>query len=70
MDPDHDRHSVGPGLGPKCLQRLSEDDKSQWQIQRGFGGSLELPFETKLSNFHGEFSKNQEKLINNQVNLN
>ena len=25
LDPDH---SVGPDLGPNCLQRLSADDKS------------------------------------------
>ena len=23
FDPDQDRHSVGPDLGPNCLQRLS-----------------------------------------------
>ena len=34
---------------------------------RGDGGSLKPHFETKLFNFHGEFSKNQEKMINNQV---
>ena len=28
LDPDHERHSVGPVLGPNCLQRLSADDKS------------------------------------------
>ena len=28
LDPDQDRHSVGPDLGPNCLQRLSADDKS------------------------------------------
>ena len=27
LDPDQDRHSVGPDLGPNCLQRLSADDK-------------------------------------------
>ena len=27
LDPDQDRHSVGPDLGPNCLQRLSPDDK-------------------------------------------
>ena len=27
LDPNLDRHSVGPDLGPKCLQRLSADDK-------------------------------------------
>ena len=26
-DPDQGRHSVGPDLGPNCLQRLSADDK-------------------------------------------
>ena len=28
LDPDQDRRSVGPDLGPNCLQRLSADDKS------------------------------------------
>ena len=28
MDPDQDRHFVGPDLGPNCLHRLSADDKS------------------------------------------
>ena len=28
LDPDQERHSVGPDLGPKCLQRLSASDKS------------------------------------------
>ena len=27
-DQDQDRHSVGPDLGPNCLQRYSADDKS------------------------------------------
>ena len=25
---DQESHSVGPNLGPNCLQRLSADDKS------------------------------------------
>ena len=29
FDPDQDRHSVGPDLGPNCLQMLSADDKSR-----------------------------------------
>ena len=29
LDRDQDRRSVGPGLGPNCLQRLSADDKPQ-----------------------------------------
>ena len=32
LDPDQDQHSVGPDLGPNCLQRLAVDDKSsRWQ---------------------------------------
>ena len=27
LDPDQDHDSVGPDLGPNCLQRLSADDK-------------------------------------------
>ena len=29
LDPDQDRHSVGPDLDPKCLQCLSAEDKSR-----------------------------------------
>ena len=28
LDPDQDRRSVGPDLGPNCLQSLSADDKN------------------------------------------
>ena len=28
LDPEQDRRSVGPDLGPNCLQRLLDDDKS------------------------------------------
>ena len=28
LDPDQDRHSVGPGLGPNCLERFVADDKN------------------------------------------
>ena len=28
LDPDRDRHSVGPDLGPNCLQKFSADNKS------------------------------------------
>ena len=27
VDPDQDRHSAGPDLGPICLQKLSADYK-------------------------------------------
>ena len=29
LEPDHARRSVGPDLGPNCLQRLSADDTSK-----------------------------------------
>ena len=29
LDPEQDRHSVGPDLGPNYLQRPSADDKSR-----------------------------------------
>ena len=29
LDTDQDQHSVGPDLGPNCLQRLSVDDKNR-----------------------------------------
>ena len=29
LDPDQDRHSVGPDLDPKCLKRLSAEYKSR-----------------------------------------
>ena len=28
LNPDQDRHSVGPDLDPNCLKRLSADDKT------------------------------------------
>ena len=31
LDPDQDRHSVGPDLGPNCLQRFSADKKKRLQ---------------------------------------
>ena len=27
LNPDHDRHFVGPDLGPNCLQSFSTDEK-------------------------------------------
>ena len=31
LDPDQDRHFVGPDLGPNCLQRLSADEKKSFK---------------------------------------
>ena len=36
LDPDQDQHSVGPDLGPNCLQRLSADDTSRQKVDRVF----------------------------------
>ena len=34
LDPDQDRRSVGPDLGPNCLQRSAADDKiCSWQAK-------------------------------------
>ena len=35
LNPDQDRHSVGPDLGFNCLQRLSADDKVTPSKERG-----------------------------------
>ena len=41
LDPDQNRHSVGPDLGLNCLQRLSADDKSRrWQGKSYIGAFL------------------------------
>ena len=36
LDPDQDRYSVGPDLGPNCLQRLTADDLSQFLFDISF----------------------------------
>ena len=36
LDQDQDRHSVGPDLGPTCLQRLSADNKSRRWPERSY----------------------------------
>ena len=33
LDPDQARQIVGPNLGPKCLQRLSPDDKGYKELK-------------------------------------
>ena len=32
LDPDQDRHSVGPDLDPNCLLRLSADDAGKESV--------------------------------------
>ena len=44
LDPDQDRCSVGPDLGPNCLQRLSADDKSPLTRKELNGMSLIIYF--------------------------
>ena len=43
---DQARHSVGPDLGPNCLQMLSADDTSWYRVMMPF----ELNIESVLSN--------------------
>ena len=33
LDSDQARHSIGPDLGPNCLQRLSADDTSRQSVK-------------------------------------
>ena len=33
LDPDQDRCSVGPDLGPNCLQKLSGDNTSRRRVK-------------------------------------
>ena len=33
LDPDQDRHSVSPNIGPNCLQSLSANDKSRQSLK-------------------------------------
>ena len=40
LDPDQDQHSVGPDLGPNCLQKLSADNQNCLQQGKSFRISL------------------------------
>ena len=41
LDSDQDRHSIGPDLGPNCLQRLSTDDNGKQELKVGvFFGNM------------------------------
>ena len=55
-DPDQNQHSIGPDLGPNCLQRLSADDTSKELINKYI---LEFFFF-----FHDALSLTQAKDIN------
>ena len=55
LDPDKDRHFVGPCLSPKCLRRLSADDKSGRQQ----GKSL-IQWLTNVLYFPDEFHHRDE----------
>ena len=56
LDPDQDRHFVGPDLDPNCLQRLSADDKSRHQQGKHVLGIIEHL--THVATYYGK------KLIN------
>ena len=64
LDPDQDRSSVGPDLGPNCLQRLSADDKSRLSKERVNQKSMHLilyPFSFSVSepNYSGKACTNK-----------
>ena len=45
LDPDQDRHSVGPDLGPNGLQRLSADEKNlqlAWKVLKSCFDTVDL----------------------------
>ena len=47
LDPDQDRHYVGPDLGPNCLQWLSADDTSRQRVNRN--KAPQIPYFLKSS---------------------
>ena len=40
LDSDQARHSVGPDLGPNCLQKLSADDTSRQRVNSEFQNKI------------------------------
>ena len=42
LDPDQDQRSVGPDLGPNCLQRLSADEKTVDSIKERVNQAFSL----------------------------
>ena len=42
LDSDQDRQSVGPDLGPNCLQRLSADNKNCLLAREEFNIELDV----------------------------
>ena len=48
LDPDQDRHIVGPDLGPNCLQRLSADNKSCFEHGKNKAPILTYPAEVEV----------------------
>ena len=47
LDPDQDRHFVGPDLGSNCLQRLSAEDKSKHSFDCVLFCSNRLEYEAR-----------------------
>ena len=64
LDPDQDRHSVGPDLGPNYLQRLSADDKVDISKER-HKISLDISYEASA----GIIPKNQVRNCTKIFNL-
>ena len=48
LDPDQDRRSVDPDLGPNCLQRLSANYKSRLSANKGRVNGISNWFHHKI----------------------
>ena len=40
LGPEQARHYVGPALGPKCSQRLSDDDTCKQRVEHHYLASI------------------------------
>ena len=58
LDPDQDRRSVNPDLGPNCLQNLSADDTSRQRV-----GQLLILQKFNIFNLRAFFFKFQYEIL-------
>ena len=63
LDPDQDRRSVGPDLGPNCLQRLSSDDKKSPPARKELSQSKNIYCGCSLKVSNVVAFKEQRKVI-------
>ena len=58
LDPDQDRHSLGPDLGPTCLQRLYTDDKSHRCSKERVNNEIKEPKVNEFTVFYPKMCPN------------